>query len=140
VDALNKELTTTYSLQADRFGSRMGLLLMVRPRVLGDEDFELDHKPRMVAIDLRETMQEQDDYSIQLPPGYVVDDLPDPVKIDVGFASYQSSSKLEGNTLHYARTFTVREVTLPAEKYADLQKLAETISTDEQNRAVLKKQ
>jgi hypothetical protein len=108
--------------------------------VLGEEEFELDHKPRKVAIDLRETMQEQDDYSIQLPPGYVVDDLPDPVKMDVGFASYQSSSKLEGNTLHYTRTFTVREVTLPAEKYADLQKLAETISTDEQNRAVLKKQ
>jgi hypothetical protein len=85
-------------------------------------------------------MQEQDDYSIQLPAGYVVDDLPQPVKIDVGFAAYESSSKVEGNILRYTRTYTVREVTLPANRYADLRRLAETIGSDEQSRAVLKKQ
>jgi hypothetical protein len=140
VDAFNKELSTTYSLHAERFGTRTGSLLMVRPRVLGDEGLELDHKARTVPLDLEQSMQEQDDYSVQLPSGYVADDLPDPVNLDVGFASYQSSTRLEGNTLHYSRTYTVREVTLPAEKYADYRKLAETIGADEESRAVLKKQ
>ena len=36
-DALNKDLTTTYTLAADRFGKNMGGLLMVRPRVMGNE-------------------------------------------------------------------------------------------------------
>ena len=35
VDALNKDLTTTFDLQASHFASATGPLLMVRPRVLG---------------------------------------------------------------------------------------------------------
>ena len=141
VEALNKDLTTTYSLTADRFGKPMGLLLMIRPRVLGTEDLYVDHKKRHeVPIDLREAMQAQDDYSIELPPGYKVDEIPDPVKLDLGFASYESSSTVKDNVLHYTRTYTVREVTLPADKYSDVQKLAGVIGADEQRSAVLKKQ
>ena len=76
-EALNKDLTTSYSLTADRFGKSMGPLLMVRPRVLGSEDLETDHKKRNnVPINLNETMQEQDDYTIELPPGYAIDEIP----------------------------------------------------------------
>lgn len=139
-EALNKDLTTTYTLDVDRYARNMGQLLMVRPRVLGDEAPAVDHEPRKVPIDLSETMQAKDDYEIELPQGYAVDELPDPVKLDLGFASYESSSQVKGNILHYTRTYTVREVTLPPEKYADLQKLSSVISTDEQSRAVLKKQ
>ncbi len=139
-DSLNKDLTTTYSLDAERFGKPMGSLLMVRPRVLGGEYLETDHKKRTVPIDLRETMQAKDDYDIELPPGYAVDEVPGPVKLDLGFASYESTSQVKGNILHYSRTYTVREVTLPPEKYGDVQKLAGVIAADEQSHAVLKKQ
>jgi len=85
-------------------------------------------------------MQAKDEYDIELPAGYAVDELPEAVKLDLGFASYESSSQIKGNVIHYSRTYTVREVTLPPEKYADLQKLSSVIATDEQSRAVLKKQ
>lgn len=137
--SLNKDLTTSYSLHADRFAKAMGSLLMLRPRVLGSEGLEADHKDRHVPINLRETLQATDDFRIQLPPGYSVDETPDPVKLDLGFASYESSSKVEDNVLHYTRTYTVRQVTLPADRYSDLQKLAGVIEADEQSRAVLKK-
>jgi hypothetical protein len=139
VESLNKELTTTYTLEAERFGKAMGGLLMVRPRVLGQENIDLNHEPRTVPIDLKQTMQEQDDYAIDLPPGYVVDEIPEPVSVDLGFAAYSSSSRLDGNTLRYTRTYTVRELTLPPERYGELQKLATVIASDEQSSAVLKK-
>ena len=139
-ESLNKDLTTSYSLTADRFGKSMGSLLMIRPRVLGSENLRTDQKKRHVPINLNETMQEQDDYSIELPPGYAIDEIPDPVKLDLGFASYESSSIVKDNILHYTRTYTVREVTLPADKYPDVQKLAGVIAADEQSSAVLKKQ
>jgi hypothetical protein len=41
--------------------------------------------------------------------------------------------------MHYTRTYTLNQVTLPADKYADVQKLAGLIATDEDSRAVLKK-
>ncbi len=140
VASLNQDLTTSYSLTADRFGKSMGPLLMIRPRILGSEGLRTDQKRRHVPINLSETMQEHDDYTIELPAGYAVDEIPDPVKLDLGFASYESSSTVKDHVLHYTRTYTVRQVTLPPEKYSDVQKLAGIIAADEQNSAVLKKQ
>jgi hypothetical protein len=140
VDTLNKELTTQFNLQATHFASATGPLLMVRPRVLGSYELDVDHKPRKVAIDLEETMQATDDFDIELPEGYVVDELPDPVKAEFGFASYVSATVVHGRTLHYSRTYTLRQVTLPADKYAEVQRLAGVIAADEDSRAVLKRE
>jgi hypothetical protein len=137
--ALNKDLTTSFELTAPRYGRTAGSLLMVRPRVLGSEGLGVDRKVRRVPIDLEQTMQAKDDFTIELPRGYVVDETPDPVKLDVGFASYESSVEVHGNSLHYSRTYTVRQVTVPASRYADLQKLSGVIEADEQTRAVFKK-
>lgn len=139
-DALNKDLTTTYTLSADRFARSVGPLLMLRPRILGSEDLHPDRQPRRLPMDLNETLQARDNFDIELPPGYTVDEIPDPVKLDVGFASYESSSKLRDNVLHYTRTYTVRQLSLPPERYTDVQKLAGVIAADEQSTAILKKQ
>jgi len=138
VAALDKELTTSFDLTADHFASSVGPLLMLRPRVFGSYTMPVDHKARKVAIDLRRTMQGTDNFDIQLPDGYTVDELPDPVKADVGFASYESSTKLDGHTIHYTRTFTLRQVSLPPEKYAELQRFIGLIAADADSRVVLK--
>ena len=137
---LNKDLTTSFGITADGYARTMGVLLVLRPRVLGSDGPVVDQKPRQVPVNLHQTMQEKDDFSIALPAGYTVDETPDPVNVDMGFASYQSSSAVKDNVLHYTRTYTVRQITLPADKYSDVQKLASIIATDEQARAVLKKQ
>ncbi|WP_188758378.1 DUF3857 domain-containing transglutaminase family protein [Edaphobacter acidisoli] len=138
--ALDKDLTTSFAITADHFARMMGPLLVIRPRILGSDEPEVDHKVRHVPVNLYETMQEKDDFTITLPAGYGVDEAPDPVNVDLGFASYQSSSTVQGNVLHYTRIYTVRQITLPADKYSEVQKLAGIIASDEQSRAVLKKQ
>jgi len=139
-DSLNQDFTLSYGITADNYARSMGALLMVRPRVLGSLAPDTDHKARTVPIDLGETMQATDEYSIELPAGYAVDEVPDPVKLDVGFAEYESTTDVKGNTLHYKRSYTIRQVTVPANRYADVQKLASAITADEQSRAVLKRQ
>ena len=139
VSALNQALTTNFDLDATHYASATGPLLMVRPRVLGSYELDVDHKIRKVAIDLHETMQASDDFDIQIPDGYVVDEVPDPVKEDVGFASYESSTVVRGQVLHYSRRFVVKQVTLPPEKYPELQRLAAVIAEDEDSKAVLKR-
>lgn len=137
--ALDKPVVTSYSMEARNFGTATGPLLMVRPRVVGSLMMPIDRKDRKVPIDLGETMLANDEYDIELPEGYVVDELPDPVKLDWGFASYESKTTADGNKLHYSRTFTLREVTLPAAKYRQLQDMVASIGADEQNRAILKR-
>ena len=142
--ALHQDLTTSFDLTAEHFGRSMGDLLMVRPRVLGSEDLRPDTRhhgeaARQVPIDLGETMVAEDDFAIELPPGYTSEELPVPVHLDLDFASYASSTMLADGVLHFRRTFTVRKVTLPAERVGDLERLAVAIATDEQSSAVLKK-
>lgn len=136
---LKQDLTVSFQVEAGHFGSTTGPLLMVRPRVYGSEDIPTDQKRRKVPIDLGETLQAHDDFNIQLPEGYAVDELPDPVKADFGFASYESSTEVHGRTLHFSRTYVVKQVTLPADKYEEVQKLSGLIAFDEQNRAILKR-
>jgi hypothetical protein len=143
LDALNKDLTTDFELKAANFASVTGPLLMVRPRVVGSYALNLnqggERKARKVPIDLYETMLGSDEFDIQLPEGYAVDELPDPVKEDVGFAAYESSTVVHGRVLHYSRKYTVRQVTLPAGRYGDLERLAGMIAADESSQVVLKK-
>jgi hypothetical protein len=136
---LAKAMTLSYSLKAENFAREMGPLLTVRPRVLGHEALAVDNKRRELPIDLGETRQVHDDFTIALPPGYTIDEVPAPVKLDVGFATYQSETKVENNTLHYSRTYTVREIVLPANRYPEVQKLERTINADEQGSVVLKR-
>ncbi len=81
-----------------------------------------------------------DSYDIALPAGYVVDETPDPVDVDMDFASYHASVTAKGNVLHYDMVYTVRQVELPADRAADFRKLESAILSDEKGMAVLKKQ
>lgn len=135
--SLSKDFSMSFALSAEHFARPMGSLLMLRPRILGTDTFDLDRKQRKLPIDLRETMQSVDRFDIKLPPGYTIDELPAPVHLDLGFATYESASTLTGDTLHYTRTYTVKQITLPASSYTDLQHLASVINADEQNNAIL---
>ena len=69
----------------------------------------------------------------------MVDETPDPVDLDVDFASYHSAITAKENKLHYERDFVVRQVQIPAEKAAAFRKLESAILMDEKGTAVLKK-
>jgi hypothetical protein len=65
--------------------------------------------------------------------------MPDPVNVDVGFASYKSEVRAAPGVLHYSREYVVKDLDLPPEKAADVRKLMAAMTTDENNSAVLKK-
>jgi hypothetical protein len=115
-------------------------LLLVRPRVVDDLAVPFDDKPRQLPINLTATGDWHDSFDITLPPGYVVDETPDPVDVDMDFASYHSTTTAKGNVLHYERDYVVRQVEIPPDKAADFRKLESAILFDEKGAAVLKKQ
>lgn len=138
--AFDKPLEFHYKLTAAQYARHAGPLLLVRPRVVGSDSQAFDDKPRTFPIDLSATGRWHDSYDIALPPGYVVDETPDPVDVDVEFAAYHSSVTGKDNTLHYEREYVVREVEIPADKSAAFRKLESAILSDEKGTAVLKKQ
>lgn len=138
--ALDKPIEVHYKLTAAQYAHPAGPLLLVRPRVVGSDVRPFDDKPRTVPIELGATGRWHDSFDITLPAGYVVDETPDPIDLDVEFASYHSAITAKANQLHYERDFVVRQVEIPAAKAAAFRKLESAIMTDERGTAVLKKQ
>jgi hypothetical protein len=58
----------------------------------------------------------------------------------VGFATYHSEVKAQGDTLHYTRQYVLKKVVLDPGEYVALRKLEGQITSDENSNAVLKKQ
>ncbi len=100
----------------------------------------MEGKPRSYSIEIGHPGRWRDSYDIALPPGYAIDELPDPVDVDVEFASYHSAVTAKAGQLHYEREYVVRQVEILPGKAADFRKLENAILSDEKGTAVLKKQ
>jgi Domain of Unknown Function with PDB structure (DUF3857)/Transglutaminase-like superfamily len=138
-DQITKDLLINYKFTTPQYGQTRGPLMLVRSRVLDDKSSYVEHKPRHYSVELAHTTRETDTYEIEIPKEYQVDDIPDPVKIDVGFASYQSKIEVEGLKLRYWREYVVRDLSVPPEKFADWARLQGVIGADEAAAVVLKR-
>jgi len=147
-DALDQPVTLDLHVSDSRYAHAAGSLLLLRPRIVGNDAQTvpdvMENKTRSYPIEIGRPGNHpgdwRDSFDITLPPGYVVDETPDPVDVDTDFASYHSSTTAKGNLLHYEREYVVRQVEIPPEKAADFRKLEGAILFDEKSAAVLKKQ
>src|SRR3569833_1537302 len=135
---LNKPMEVHYKLTAAQYAHHAGSQQLVRPRVVGSDAMAFNDKARSIPIDLSATGRWRDSFDITLPAGYVRDEAPDPVGVDLDFASYHSTVTAKENRLHYERELVVKEVELPALRADDFCKLESAILMDEKGTAVLK--
>ena len=129
-----------YTFESDNYAKTAGDLLLVRPRVLGnDSSGVLETKePRKFPFEFRGPLRDTDSFDIALPPGYEVDELPPPMDVDYSFASYHSKTEANGNVLHYTRSLEIKELSVPVSKMDELKKFYRMIASDERNTAILK--
>jgi len=141
VEKINEDLIFKYDLVAPRYAQAAGDLLLLRPRVVGQKssDFLEERKPRAYPVQYPAARVDTDLFEIQLPRGYVVDELPPPVNVDSGFAAYRSTTSVNSGVVQYQRTFTVNDVFFPLSRIAELKEFLRQVSADEQNPVVLKK-
>jgi hypothetical protein len=131
-------------VSTESYARSAGPLLLVRAHVLGSHAREvpdlMENKARSYPIEIGHPGRWRDSYDITLPAGYVVDETPDPVNVDTGFASYHSSVSAKGNVLHYQSEYVVKQVEIPASQAAEFRKIEGAILFDEKGAVVLKKQ
>jgi len=81
LDKYDQTLTLDYKFQVAGYAKTAGDLLIVRPRVLGENGSSiLTGKPRKYPIEFGEATLQTDNFDIALPAGYVVDELPPAVR------------------------------------------------------------
>jgi hypothetical protein len=136
----NQPFGLNYSIVAQRYAKQAGDLLLVRPRLIGVKASGLleTKEPRELPVILPGPQKDVDRFEITIPKGFEVDDLPPPVDVEYSFGSYHSKTEAAGNVLRYARTFEIKELSVPLEKTDQLKKFYRIIASDERNTAVLK--
>ncbi|MGA7316637.1 MAG: transglutaminase domain-containing protein, partial [Silvibacterium sp.] len=137
---LNQQLSLKYEVTASSYAKAAGSLLLLRPRVVGTDVEQLNDKPRKYPIQFDVLGEWKDDFEVRIPAGYTIDEVPDPVSVDAGFASYRSEVKINGNTLHYSREYVLKKLDLDPDQYSALKKFEAEVNTDENRSTVLKKQ
>jgi len=137
LDQFQKNLVLTLKFTTPQYAQTRGPLMLVRPRVLDEKSFEVETKPRHYPFVLGGVSDETDTYEIDLPAGYKVDDVPDPVNVDMGFASYQSKVETSGSTIRYWRQLIVRAERVSPERVPDLRKFEGIVGADEMSAVVL---
>ncbi len=140
LDAYDKDLVVKYSFVATGYAKTMGNMLLVRPRVFGSKsEGIIDLKERKFPFELESATLQTDEFDLQVPPGYTVDELPPPTNATSKIASYTSQIKFADNTIQYKREFKIDQVMIPLEKLPELNGLYKQILADERNAAVLKR-
>jgi len=139
LDQIQNNLVISLKLTDPGYGQLRGPLMLVRPRVIGEKSFALERKPRLLPFQFQRTSRETDTFEIELPKEYAVEDVPDPVKLDAGFATYQSKFEVEGSKVRYWREFVRRDVLIGPERTEELRKFLGAIGADESAVVVLKR-
>jgi hypothetical protein len=144
LDKYDENLMLDYKFVSPGYANAAGDLLFVRPRVVGDKSTGMlrlftEQKPRKYPIEFDEATRQDDIFDITLPPGYVVDGLPQPVQADCAYATYHSEIKVADGVLHYKRSFEVKEVMVPTEKLPEIRSFLQQVAADQQSAAVLRR-
>jgi len=130
-----------YSFEAPGYAKITGDLMMVRPWVLGSYSSGLleTKDPRQHSVEFDGPALNGDTFEIELPDGYVVDALPAPTNIDIGFLSYQSKTEVAGRKIRFVRTLEVKQLAVPAASAQQLKQFYRSVYSDERRVAVLKR-
>jgi Domain of Unknown Function with PDB structure (DUF3857)/Transglutaminase-like superfamily len=140
LDQYDQNLTLDYHVVVDGYAKTAGNLLILRPRVVGSKGSSiLSGKPRKYPIEFQDATRQDDVFDITLPAGYVVDEVPKPVNAECPYGMYRSKVEVEGNTLHYTRTYEIKDVYVPTQKLDEVRSFLNQIAADERSSAVLRR-
>ena len=74
-----------------------------------------------------------------MPAGFEVDELPEPVEVDLPFAVYRSSTEVEGTRLRYRQVLEWRKTRIARSDYSQWERLTSRMREAERGTVVLKR-
>ncbi|MBZ5537003.1 MAG: DUF3857 domain-containing protein [Acidobacteriia bacterium] len=139
LEEYDQNLVVRYEFVAQNYAKTAGTLLLIRPRVLGNKGSDvMEKQERKYPVEFAEATLHSDLFEFTLPPGFVVDELPAPLKTEFEFGKYSSKVEARGNTLRYERLYEIKDVT--KENFTQLKKFFQQIAADERSNAILRRE
>jgi hypothetical protein len=109
------------AIEADVFGQRMGgKLWLFRPSLLDRNDaYELRDETRRQSF-LLEPDSFTESATVRLPAGYVVDEAPEPIRLESEYGSYDAQWNLTDGALQFKQSLTLQPKLVAPEDYPKL--------------------
>lgn len=126
---LDGRLDLRLKFAALQFGKLMqGRLLILTPgALLAGSRYALPAtKERKLPVQL-EAQLSQDRVFIQVPEGFQLDELPDPVHIKNSYGEFRAHWKMAGTKIEMEQTLEVFDITVPAAEYAKVRTFFEQV-------------
>ncbi|MBI4751687.1 MAG: DUF3857 and transglutaminase domain-containing protein [Acidobacteria bacterium] len=129
---LNVEFT------APNFGQLIqGKLLMFKPAMLTlTKKYRLTNQHRLHPVVI-EPESFREIATFQVPEGFAVDEIPDPIQLEAPFGSYSATCEVKGSEIRYSRSLLLKSSTVPASDYEAVKGFFTKVKTAEQSAVVL---
>jgi hypothetical protein len=106
-------------------------LLVFKPAIVSRrESLSLTEAKRKHPIVIKATSYSES-VSVKLPVGFVVDEMPDPVKLETSFGFYATTYEVKDGQLLFTRKLVQRAATIPVDGYASVRSFFEKIRAAE---------
>lgn len=142
LDSPDKNVEVRYAFRASSYLNKTGDILTFKPGVLvivENYDVFMQKGERRYPLLLSSVVSGGDIFEIELPDGYTIEKLPEPVALKSDFADYLCHMEMKDNTLVLERRLQIKEDYLPPERFAEALKFFHLLSAEERRRLLLKK-
>lgn len=139
-DRENVEFTETINVSAINYGSKSGERLLFVVNAFNKNNYVPDrYRNRLMPLEIQRGYLDEDEFVINLPAGYKIEALPEPIEIENEFGSYKANVEKtkDGNSLIYSRRLLIKEGEYPKEKYEEYRTFRKDISSNDNAKIVL---
>ncbi|MGI9065206.1 MAG: hypothetical protein ACR2HX_02215 [Pyrinomonadaceae bacterium] len=114
-------------------------LLVFKPAIVSRRDsLSLTESKRKHPVVLKSNSYSEV-VRVKLPAGFVVDELPDAIKLDTPFGAYTASYDVKDGQSVFKRSFVQRAITVPVAQYELVRNFFSRMRAAEQSPVVLAK-
>ncbi|MDC8003172.1 DUF3857 domain-containing protein [Aureisphaera galaxeae] len=140
----NKEavkLSETIEFDARSYTSTAGENLIFPVNVLNRFTYiPKRYKNRKFPLYISRGFVDEDEVSIELPPGFGVTSLPEPIQLETKFGMYTSQlTETEPGKYKYQRKFEIHEGEFPKEEYENYRKFMKKVARHDNQKIILTK-
>jgi hypothetical protein len=138
---ISRPLIIEYTLSGTQFGTRSGNLFLLRPLALFNREVPIfSRTDRLNPVILRLSSVREDRISLNLPPGFVVDEIPRDIDLRLAFGEFRLYYSKHSNRVLMHRKLVVSNPDIPASEYARVKVMFDAVSTSSQIPLILERQ
>jgi Domain of Unknown Function with PDB structure (DUF3857) len=137
-DATEEPLIATFDVQLSNFASFAGKRLLMPAYLIQAKQFDaFKHADRKFPVYFPYPFAEFDNFTVELPPGTVVESVPPRQDVALPYARYQSLSQSSGTIFNNQRALYLSGMFFPIDKYSEVKDFFNKVQAGDEQQAVM---